>query len=161
GGLLKWRRIEGRGGVAQVVLAESQAIIPVKVRLNRLEFAGEQRFLKQFLAQPQRQRHAKRGEAGWTQGKVRFQEAFEFDERFVVKDNEVDIFQLYPPRAQAKVDCVPRIAGVELLACEALFLRGSNDAAVLDQCSSTIMIEGRDTENAHSPTPLKNRVDEG
>src|SRR5215471_14158386 len=88
GGLLKWRRIEGRGGVAQVVLAESQAIIPVKVRLNRLEFAGEQRFLKQFLAQPQRQRHAKRGEAGWTQGKVRFQEPFELDEGFVVKDNK-------------------------------------------------------------------------
>jgi hypothetical protein len=75
-----------------MVFAESQAIIPVEVRLNRLELAGEQRFLKQFLAQPQRQRHAKRRETMRAQGQVGFQEAFEFEERLVVKDDEVDVF---------------------------------------------------------------------
>jgi hypothetical protein len=45
-GLLKRRRVESRGGVAQMVLAESQATIPVEIGLNRLEFVREQRLLK-------------------------------------------------------------------------------------------------------------------
>jgi hypothetical protein len=44
--LLKPRRIERRGSVAQVVLAESQAIIPIEIGLKRLELASKQRFLK-------------------------------------------------------------------------------------------------------------------
>src|SRR5262249_26089721 len=61
--------------------------------------------------------------------------------------------------AQAIAERVPRIAGVELLAREALFLRGGNDAAILDQRGCTIMVKGGDNENAHL-SPLKNRVDE-
>jgi hypothetical protein len=93
------------------------------------------------------------------QGQVGFQKAFEFDKRLVVKDNEVDIFQLDAACVQAIADRVFRIAGVELLARETLFLRGGNDAAIFDQRGCTIVVKGGNTENAHPP-PLKNRVDE-
>jgi hypothetical protein len=66
------------------------------------------------------------------QGQVGFQESLEFDKRFVVKNNKIDIFQLDAACAQAIADRVPRIAGVELLTREALFLRCGHDAAVLN-----------------------------
>src|SRR5262249_53641425 len=143
------RRIEGRGGVAQVVLAEGEAMVRIEVRLDGLELASEQRLLEQFLTQPQRQRHAKRRETVRAVGKVGFQETFELDEWLVVEDDAVDVLQLDAARAQAIVDRVPRVAGIEFLAREALLLGGGNDAAVLDERSGTVMVECRDAEDAH------------
>jgi hypothetical protein len=67
----------------------------------------------------------------------------------IVKNDEVNIFQLDAACPQALVDRVPRIAGVELLAHEALFLRGDTDAAIFDQRGCAIMVKGGDTEAAH------------
>ena len=50
---------------------------------------------------------------------------------------------------QAPGDGVVWKGGVVLLAGEALFLRGGDDAAVLDQRGRAVVVEGRYTEDTH------------
>ena len=84
-----------------------------------------------------------------TVGEVGFEQALELDEWLVVEDDAVDVLEFDAPGAQAIVDGEARIAGIEFLAGEALFLRGGNDATVLDQRCGAVVIERRETENAH------------
>ena len=52
-------------------------------------------------------------------------------------------------RVQAIVDRMPRKSGVVLLAGEALLLRGRDDASVLDQRRRAVVVERRNSEDAH------------
>ena len=149
------RRVERGGCVAQMMLAEGQALRPVEIGLDGLELVGEQRLLKQLLPQPQRQRHAERREAARAVGEVGLQQALEFDEWFVVEDDAIDVLELDVAGVQAIVDCEPRVASIEFFPGEALFLCRGNDAAVLDQRCGAVVIERRETENAHARAPQK------
>src|SRR5262249_47859859 len=96
---LERRRIKGRGCMAQMMLAECQAIGPVDIALGGLELAGEKRFLKQFLAEPERQGHTKRCKPAGAIGEIGFQQALEFDERFVVEGHSVEVLSSDAARA--------------------------------------------------------------
>jgi hypothetical protein len=148
-GPLERRGIERGGRVAQMVLAEQEPRLPVEFGVRGLELVGQQRLLEQLFAQPQRQRHAKRREAARAAGEIGLEQALELEERLVVEHDPVDVLELNAGLLQAIVDGEPRIAGVELLAGEALFLRGGNEPAVLDDRRGAVVIEGGEAEDAH------------
>ena len=59
------------------------------------------------------------------------------------------VTQTDPGLLQAEIDRVAGKAGVVLLAGEPLFLRGGDDAPVVDERRRAVVIEGRDSQDAH------------
>ena len=159
--LLEGRRIESAGGMAQVMLGKQEALRPIHVAGKPLQFFDQQGALEQFLAQPERHRHAKRREPLGGEAEIGLQQPLEFQERLVVKGNAVDIGAADPTRRQTIGDGFAGKAGVVLLAGEALLLRCCDHAAVLDQCRRAVVIVGGNAENAHRGHELEKRVDEG
>jgi len=98
----------------------------------------------QPIAEPQRQRHQVRLQPFRRAGDVGFEQAFELDERFLVEADEGEIAGVDARLAQAVGDGVGRKGGVVLLAREALFLRGRDDPAVLDEAGRRIVVVRRD-----------------
>ena len=124
------------------MLAKGQAVLHIEIRLFCLKFIGKKRFLKEFLAQPKRQRHSERGKTARTVCQISFEQTLKFYKRLVIEYHEVDIPKPNASSFQAVINRKAWIAGIELFAGEALLLRGRNDAAVLDECRSAVMVEG-------------------
>ena len=142
--LLERRGEEGRGRVALVMFGEKQAARPVIVGVEAFELARQQVLLKELFAQPQRHGHAKGGESTRCEGEIGLQQAFEFEKRFVVEDDEIHPVEADAGLFQAIADGVNGKAGIMLLAGEALFLGGGDDAPVPDQDCGAVVIEGGD-----------------
>ena len=149
GGLLVGRGEEGRGGVALVVFAEQQPLLPVEVRLPLLHLVAQQRLLEQLLLQPQRHGHAERIEAARRVGEVGLEQAFELQERLVVEGDVVDVGELDARRIEAVLHGVLGKARIVLLAGEALLLRRTDQMPILDQRRGAVVIEGGDPQHPH------------
>ena len=148
GRILERRGIEGRGRVAQMVLAEQQ-LGAVELRRKLLQFVREQALLEQLFLQPQRDRHLERAEAARRQRDIGLQQPLEFEERLVVEHDVVERVHRGARLRKTRRDGVVREGRVVLLAGEALLLRGGDDAAVLDQRRGAVVIEGGNPEDAH------------
>jgi hypothetical protein len=148
-GLLIGRREERRGGMALVMLAEQQALLPVEVRLPLLHLVAQQRLLEQLLLQPQRHGHAEGVEAARGEGEIGLEQPLELEERLVVEGDVVDVRQLDAGRVETVVHRVLREAGIVLLAGEALFLSRTDELAVRDQRRGAVVIESRDSQDPH------------
>jgi hypothetical protein len=106
---------------------------------------GDQPLLEQLLLDPHRDCHAEGLKATWGKGEIGLQQALELEKGLVVEGHEIEGLQAHPGPLQAIFDGVPGKVGVVLLAGEALLLRRSEDAAVLDRRRRGVVIEGRDT----------------
>ena len=145
--------------MAQVMLGEEQPLLPFDIGGQRLQLLVQEPLLEQLLAQPERQRHAEGGVALGREGEIGLEQPLEFQEGLVVEGDVIDLLRLQPALFQAVAKRVHREALIMLLAGEALLLCGGDDASVLDQCCRTVMVEGRDADDAHATCLLsQNKV---
>ena len=139
--LLERRRVERRGGVRLVVLAEQHlALVSGKPTPDVIGHP-------QLLAEPERRRHQVRAKSARRARHVRFEEAIQLDERLLVEADEIEPRQVDAGLAQAVLDRPRRKAGVVLLPREALLLRCCDDASVLDEAGGRVVVVGGDAEN--------------
>src|ERR1700730_11639986 len=160
--LLERRRIESAGRVALVMLGEQQLVLPVEVGRPRFAQHAKKVLLQQFLLEPHWQSHAERGKPPRREGEIGLEQPFELDKRLLVKNDVIELVESQAALVETIANGKLGIARVLLFAGKPLFLRRSNDMTVLDQRRSTVVIKGRDPENAHPATPFssKQRVDE-
>ena len=71
---------------------------------------------------------------------IRFEQALEFQERFVVEGDEVDIGGAHAGDVEARANGVVGKIRIVLHAREALFLGGGFDAAIDDECRRRIVV---------------------
>ncbi len=144
GRLLERGRKERAGGVRLVVRHEHVAALVV-ARETPIQLARG----VELLLQPQGQSHQEELEAARRVGDVGLEDAVELEERLVVEGDQVELAGGDPAFLQAVVDGVLREVEVVLLAREALFLGGRDDAPVLDEAGGAVVVESGDSENVH------------
>src|SRR5262249_44769420 len=145
---------KGRGGMALMVLGKQQPF-QIDARPELLEFVAQQDFLEQFFLEPQRHRHAERTEAARRKGEIGLEQPIEFQERFVVEGDVIDLGDADAAGVKAIARGVMGKTRVVLLAGEALLLGGRHDAAVREQAGGAVVIKRRYAENAHARTTYK------
>ena len=101
----------------------------------------------QLLLQPQRHRLSKRSIAAGCEGEIRFDQAFELRQRFIIEPNVVQILSPQSRLLQAEFNRQFRKAVIVFLASESFFLRGRDDFPIHNDCCCGIMIERRDPQN--------------
>src|SRR4029078_5098962 len=92
---VEWRGKEGARCVAQMMLAEQQ-LRPVEAAIDVAQLAGQQRALKQLLAQPDRHGHEKLTEAARRRGQVSFKQPLELEKRLFVKHHRMEGWNRHP-----------------------------------------------------------------
>src|SRR5665811_1973545 len=102
------------------------------------EFVAQQAFLKQFLPQPERDRHLERAEPARRQRDVGLQQPLEFEKRLVVEHDMVKLVGRNAGLRKAIGDGVVRKRGVVLAAGKTLLLR-----------RGAVVIERRNTQDPH------------
>src|SRR5215813_3268039 len=75
--------------------------------------------------------------------------SLEFEERFFIKDNCVDLPWLQPGALQAPIDGVERKRGVALAPRESFLLHREARDAIHDQRGRGVVVVGGDSENLH------------
>src|SRR5215510_13947555 len=135
--------------MAHVVLGEEKLVLPVEVRRKLLQLAADDVLLKQLLAQPERDGHGERLIAARRKPNVGLQQPLELEKRLLVEHHIVEVIEPAALFLQAIRDGMRGEARILLLAGKALLLRGRHDTAVDEQRSGTVMIERRNTEDAH------------
>ena len=158
-GVLEWRSVKSAGRVAQVVLGEQKLVLPVELGRQLLQVLADDVLLKQFFADPHRDRHRERAKTTRRKRDIGLQQPLEFEKRFFVEHHVIDVVERDAALLQAIGDGVNGKAGVLLPARKALLLRRRHDAAVHEKRGSAVVIERRDAENAHARR-LEQRVDE-
>src|SRR5690348_6969943 len=93
GRLPERRGKERAGGMAQVVLREEQARVPLVAGPEGAELALEQRLLEELLAKPEWNGHRERAHPPRGKREVCLEQALELEEGFVVEGHEVDLLQ--------------------------------------------------------------------
>src|SRR5687767_4055935 len=101
----------------------------------------------QLFLEPRRHAIAKAAKAARGMRQVRFEDAFEFNERLLIECDIVELVWSHPRFAQAVVDGPAGKTGVVLEAAEALLLSRSDDFAVHDERRCAVMVKGRDAED--------------
>ncbi len=84
----------------------------------------------QFLLEPEWHRLLKRSEGCWCIGQLRLEQVFEFQQRFVVETDEIDVLWRYAGFLEAVVNGMRGKSLVVLLSGEPFLLGGRNNAAV-------------------------------
>src|SRR5690348_2879501 len=82
--------------MAQVMLREEEALLPVHIRGEGLQLLVQKPLLEQLLSQPERQRHAEGGIAPGREGEIGLQQPLELEEGLVVEGDVVDLLRLQP-----------------------------------------------------------------
>ena len=145
----KRRREKRAGRVTQMVFAEQQARIPVNILVVSVQLFAQQIPEIEFLAQPDRDRHAEGLETTRRECHVGFEQPLEFQERFVVERNVLDARSIDAGLFQTVGDGFLRKSRVVFFAREAFFLRGCDDLSVAQQCCGTVVIKGGNPEDIH------------
>ena len=140
-GLVEGGRVEGAGGVRQMMLGEEQLPAPVHVRVHGLQLSSQQVLLEQLFLDPDRHCSPERTEAPGRKGDRRLHQSLELEEGLVVEDDPVDVAGPQARAAQAPRRGAGRVAGVVLLAREALFLGRRNDPPVLHESRGAVVVE--------------------
>ena len=112
-----------------------------------IQVAGDLVRQPQLAAQPQRHGHDVGTQAPRRRGEVGLQQPLEFQQRLLVETHEIELRDADASFAQAIRHRVRGKGGIVFLAREPFFLRGGDDASVLDQARRRIVVEGRDTED--------------
>ena len=131
-----------------MVIGEQELTAHVDVQSELPDLGRQQRLLKQLFFDPQGDRHAERRVPSGSERQIGFQQSLEFDERLLVEDNVVEIAAGDTAFIEAVRDRVSRESWVVLLARKPLLLRGRNDRPVVEETRGTVMVEGRNSENA-------------
>ena len=123
--------------------------------------ANQVRHPELFL-HPKRQGFEEGTEAGGSVVEVGLEETIEFQQRFVVEANVVELVGFYPCFAQAVACGVERETVVMLDARESLFLRRGHDLTINDQAGGRVVIKSGDAKNAYqaSTSGLEQGIDE-
>ncbi|OQA55636.1 MAG: hypothetical protein BWY42_01390 [Candidatus Omnitrophica bacterium ADurb.Bin277] len=141
--LLEWRREKSGRGVRLMMLGKKDLAFVAKLLLN-------EGFHPKLLLDP----HGNRLEEGPDPLRgaceVAFKDAFKFQEGFVVKRDNIEVFRRDPAFSQAIFDRVRRETEVVLLPRKPLFLRRRDDLPVTDKARGAVMIKSRDAENLHA-----------
>jgi hypothetical protein len=116
-----------------MMLREQQFVLPVELRRELLQLAAQQVFLKQLLADPERNRRGERAKTTRRERDIGFEQPLELQERLLVEDDIVDFLERDLRMLEAITDRVLRIARIVLDACEALLLGRGNNATVDQQ----------------------------
>ena len=134
--------------MAQMMFAKQQ---PTRVEISGefLKLVAQQVLLKQFLLQPERDRHLEGAESARGKRDVGLQQPLEFEERLVVEHDVIELVGRNAGFCKAIGDGVVRKRGVMLSAGKTLLLRGGDDPAVIDQRCRAVMIECGNTEDPH------------
>jgi hypothetical protein len=114
--LVKRRGKKCAGRVAPVMLGEEQLVLPVEAGGPRLEPLAEQILLKQFLLEPQRQRHAERAEPARRKGEIGLEQPLELYKRLLVENDVVEIIEIKASFVETVANGVFRVARILLLA---------------------------------------------
>ena len=96
----------------------------------------------QFLSEPYVHPHQKLLEAQRGISDICFDQSFEFQQRFLVKNHMVELFCCDASRLEAKVDSIRWKLMVMFYTGKPLFLCSGDNLAIDDQCSRAIMIIG-------------------
>ncbi len=80
---------------------------------------------------------------------IGFEDAFEFEEGFIVERDNIKTGGLDAAFSEAKIDCIFWERKIMLLTREAFFLRRRDDLSVLDKTRRAVMIKSRYAKNVH------------
>src|SRR5690606_8253615 len=133
----------------EMMLREKQLLL---LRIKRTQVAQlpfDHPAQKQLFTDPPWHRRCKRADATGNKVIVGLKKTLKFQQRLVVKDNQVNVRQLESAVLQAKADCLRRKVGVVLFSRKPFFLRGGDDLAVAEQSRSRIMIKSRQPQYVH------------
>ena len=109
-----------------------------------------------LVLDPKRTGHRERSEASRSGCKIGVEDALKLQQRLVVEAHVLHIVNVDAGALEAEGDSIRRKTGIALPARETLLLRRRYDGAVTQQAGSTIVIEGRDTQDkliAHCRRP--------
>jgi hypothetical protein len=129
------------------MFSEKHSAGPTTAGRNTLEFAAEKIFLKEFLADPERERHPERLQAARGERQVVLQKAIEFDEWLFVEDYIIELTLLQSSRVKAVTNRVSRKAGIVFFAGKPLFLGGGHDLTVADDRRGTVVVKSGEAKN--------------
>src|SRR5262249_40410195 len=151
----KGRGIEGARGMAQMMLGEQQLLRRLPFGVDLAQFFAEQAFLEQLLLQPDRHRHAEGGKAARRKGQVGFEQALEFQERLVIKEEWGGVGGLGAGRFQKIIGGGGRKGWGGVLGGEGFFLGGWDDGSVRQESGGAIVVEGGNAEYMQRASPQK------
>ena len=142
--LVEGRREEGACRMRLVVLEEDEAPLVCAVQaVSKLTGCVE------LLLQPEWKPHQEELEARRGVGQVGLEDPFEFEQRLVVEDDEIELAPVDARFAKAVVDRLLGEAVVVLLAGKALFLGSRDNFSVAHERGGAVMIVRGDPENVH------------
>ena len=107
----------------------------------------DQRRHPELLFEPQWHRHEERTEPAGSGGKIRFEDAFKLQQRFVIEDHCSKVRRSNATLFEAVGDGLGGKIGIMLLAGKALLLCRSNNPAIGHQGGGGVMIETGNTQD--------------
>src|SRR5579864_5649122 len=125
---------ESTGRVALMVFGEKELGLPIEIGSKALQILMEQTFLEKLFANPQRDGHLERTQAPWREGQISFEQTLELQERFVVKDDVVDVIERHAVLSQAVFHSVLGEPGIVFLSREPFFLGRCDDFPIAYEC---------------------------
>src|SRR5439155_6910127 len=102
------------------------------------QFLTKKLFHPDFLLNPERDGFEKRPNAGRSASQIRVQDTVELCERLFVKSDKIHLADTQFPFPETILDRALGKRGVVLFACEAFFLRGSNDPPIAHQARGAV-----------------------
>ena len=140
--------------MALVVLGEEELAIDPAASRESSKRLFQLRLLKEPFLDPKWDRHSERLETVWRVREVGLQQALELDEGLFEEHDAIDAVEIDLGRVQTVADGMGWKARIVLLAGEAFLLSRRDEATILHEGSSTVMVKCRDTENTHG-TPSR------
>ena len=105
-----------------------------------------------FLGKPGTHDPGEGAPSAWSDGEIGFQHAGKFGDGLFVKSDGIQIRGGDTGLFQTEINGLFREAVVIFQTCEALFLSGSHDVALLEQDGCAVVIKGRDAQDMfHAP----------
>src|SRR6266550_5968393 len=132
-----------------MVLGEHEPAVPVDLLSKLTELLRQEAAKKKLFVYPERHRLREGCETAWSEADVCLEQPLELEIRFLVKNDEVDVFDLRSRKLQAEGDSRGGKSRVMPSPAEALFLRRCDDPPVLDQRGGAVMIERGNTKDFH------------
>ncbi len=150
GSLIKWTGEKGACGVGFVVFGENIAALVLVVQ-SPVYFPGQM----QLQPQPQWHTHKELLKTSGGITDVGFEQPFEFQKRLLIENYIIELFGSEPPGLESILDRICRELAVMLLSCKSLLLGGGDNFAIAHKRCSTVMVEGRYSQNIHTVISIK------
>ena len=148
--LVEGRWIKGTGGMAEMMLGEQKLRSPVGIRVDLAQVLEKQPLQEQLFLQPQRHGLEEGAEATRREHQIGLDQPLELDERLFVEHDMIDVGWPNTCLIEAVPEGLCRKGVIMLLAREALFLGGRDNAAVFDQRGRAVVIEAGHANDTHA-----------